>query len=128
MPGMSLLTISDLSLSVAGRSLLERADLIVEPGQRGGIGGRNGAGKSTLLRAIAGEVAPDGGDIRLASRARLTQVRQEAPEGSANLVETVLAGDAQRLRLLREADHAEPLRLAEIHERLLAIDADAAPS
>ncbi len=125
---MSLLTITDLSLSVAGRTLLDRADLIVEPGQRIGIVGRNGAGKTTLMRAIAGDLAPDGGDIHLASRARLTQVKQEAPEGSATLVETVLAGDAQRLDLLHEADHAEPLRLAEIHERLLAIDADAAPA
>ena len=125
---MSLLTITDLSLSVAGRTLLDRAELVVEPGQRIGLVGRNGAGKSTLMRAIAGDLAPDGGTIRLASRARLTQVKQEAPEGGATLVETVLAGDAQRLDLLREADHAEPLRLAEIHERLRAIDADAAPS
>ncbi len=128
MPGMSLLTITDLSLSVAGRTLLDRADLLVEPGRRIGIVGRNGAGKTTLMRAIAGDFAPDGGTIRLASRAQLTQVKQEAPEGSATLVETVLAGDARRLNLLHEADHAEPLRLAEIHERLLAIDADAAPA
>jgi len=128
MPGMSLLTITDLSLSVAGRTLLDRADLLVEPGRRIGIVGRNGAGKTTLMRAIAGDFAPDGGTIRLASRAQLTQVKQEAPEGSATLVETVLAGDARRLDLLHEADHAEPLRLAEIHERLLAIDADAAPA
>ena len=48
---------------------------------------------------------------------------QEAPEGPASLLETVLEGDPERLTLLREADSADPLRLAEIHERLRAIGA-----
>jgi ATP-binding cassette subfamily F protein 3 len=125
---MTLLTISALTIRMGGRVLLDRADLSVEPGRRIGLVGRNGAGKSTLLRAIAGELAPDGGEIRLAARARLGQVRQEAPSGPASLLETVLEGDTERLALLREADIAEPMRLAEIHERLRAIGADAAPA
>jgi ATP-binding cassette, subfamily F, member 3 len=125
---MSLLTITDLTIRVAGRLLLDRASLTVEPGRRIGLVGRNGAGKSTLLRAISGELAPDGGDIRLSARARLGQVRQEAPSGPASLLDTVLSGDTERLSLIAEAERAEPMRLAEIHERLRAIGADSAPS
>ena len=125
---MSLLVIRDLSLRIAGRPLLDGADLAVEPGRRIGLVGRNGAGKSTLLRAIAGQVARDGGEIRLAARARLGTVAQEAPDGPASLLETVLAADTERLALLAEADHAAPARLAEIHERLIAIGADSAPA
>jgi ATP-binding cassette, subfamily F, member 3 len=125
---MTLLTISALTIRMGGRLLLDGADLSVEPGRRIGLVGRNGAGKSTLLRAISGELAPDGGEIRLAARARLGQVRQEAPSGPATLLETVLEGDTERLTLLQEADRAEPMRLAEIHERLRAIGADAAPA
>jgi ATP-binding cassette subfamily F protein 3 len=125
---MSLLTISALTIRMGGRVLLDRADLSIEPGRRVGLVGRNGAGKSTLLRAISGELAPDGGDIRIAARARLGQVRQEAPSGPASLLETVLEGDTERAALLREADSAEPMRLAEIHDRLLTIGADAAPA
>jgi ATP-binding cassette subfamily F protein 3 len=125
---MTLLTISQLTIRMGGRVLLDGAELAIEPGRRIGLVGRNGAGKSTLLRAIAGELAPDGGDIRLAARARLGQVRQEAPSGPATLLETVLEGDTERLALLREADSAEPMRLAEIHERLRAIGAEAAPA
>jgi ATP-binding cassette subfamily F protein 3 len=125
---MSLLTISNLSLRIAGRALLDHADLAIDAGRRIGLVGRNGAGKSTLLRAISGELAPDGGDIRLAARARMAQVRQEAPSGPATLLETVLQGDTERLALLAEADTAEPTRLAEVHERLRAIGADAAPA
>jgi ATP-binding cassette subfamily F protein 3 len=125
---MTLLTIAALTIRLGGRVLLDGADLSIEAGRRIGLVGRNGAGKSTLLRAIAGELAPDGGEIRLAARARLGQVRQEAPSGPATLLETVLEGDTERLSLLREADRAEPMRLAEIHERLRAIGADAAPA
>ena len=125
---MSLLVISGLSLRLGGRLLLDDADLAVAPGQRVGLVGRNGAGKSTLLRAILGEIAPDGGEIRLAARARVGTVRQEAPNGALSLLETVLAADAERLALLAEADRAAPSRLAEIHERLRVIGADAAPA
>jgi ATP-binding cassette, subfamily F, member 3 len=125
---MSLLTISSLVIRIGGRVLLDNADLSVESGRRIGLVGRNGAGKSTLLRAIAGELQVDGGEIRLAARARVAQVKQEAPSGEATLVETVLQGDPERIELLAEADTAPPHRLAEIHERLRAIGAEAAPS
>ena len=125
---MSLLTLDGVTLRMAGRTLLDQADLRVDPGRRIGLVGRNGAGKSTLLKAIAGELPVDGGNIRLSSRARMAQVRQEAPSGDANLLDTVLAADEERLALLAELEHAEPLRLAEIHERLRAIGADGAPS
>ena len=94
---MSLLTISAVTIRLGGRTLLDAADLTVDPGRRIGLVGRNGAGKSTLLRAIAGDLPLDGGDIRLAARARLATVAQEAPSGPASLLDTVLQGDAERL-------------------------------
>ena len=125
---MSLLTISGLTLRMAGRTLLDRADLSVEAGRRIGLVGRNGAGKSTLLRAISGELGLDGGDIRLSSRARMAQVRQTAPSGAQSLLDTVLEGDPERLALLHELEAPDPARVAEIHERLRTIGADAAPA
>jgi ATP-binding cassette subfamily F protein 3 len=125
---MSLLVIRDLTIRIGGRALLDCADLTVEPGRRIGLVGRNGAGKSTLLRAIAGELTPDGGEIRISARARLGRVAQHAPSGGRSLLEQVLAADTERLALLAEAEIAAPLRLAEIHERLRAIRADAAPA
>jgi ATP-binding cassette, subfamily F, member 3 len=125
---MSLLLISAVTIRLGGRTLLDAADLTVDPGRRIGLVGRNGAGKSTLLRAIAGDLPLDGGEIRLAARARLATVAQEAPSGPAPLLDTVLQGDPERLALLREAETADPTRLAEIHERLIAIGADSAPS
>jgi ATP-binding cassette subfamily F protein 3 len=125
---MTVLAIEQATIRIAGRTLLDRADLTIAPGQKVGLVGRNGAGKSTLLKAIAGEVALDGGAIRLSPRARRGRVAQEAPSGEATLAETVLAADAERTRLLAEAETAPPERLAELHDRLRAIGADAAPA
>ncbi len=125
---MSVLEITAVSYAIQGRMLLDRADLAIAAGQRVGLIGANGAGKSTLLRLIAGELAADGGEIRLAGRARLAWVRQEAPTGAGSVLETVLAADQERLTLLAESAGAAPARLAEIHERLRAIGAEAAPA
>ena len=102
---MTVLTIRDLTLRIAGRALLESADLVVDPGRKVGLVGRNGAGKSTLLKCITGELQPDGGEIRLAARARMGHVAQEAPGGPESLLETVLAADTERASLLAEAEH-----------------------
>jgi ATP-binding cassette subfamily F protein 3 len=127
---MSLLTIRNLSISIKGRPLLENADLTVDPGRRIGLVGRNGAGKSTLMRAISGELSPDGGDIRLAARAKMGAVAQDAPSGSITPVDVVLAADKERTALLAEAEApgTDPARLAEIHDRLRIIESDSAPA
>src|SRR5580698_5649037 len=125
---MSLLVISGAVLRLGGRTLLDGADLTVDPGRRIGLVGRNGVGKSTLLRVIVGDLALDGGDLRIARGVRIATVRQEAPEGPRSLLDTVLEGDPERLTLLDESACAEPSRLAEIHERLRAIGADSAPA
>jgi ATP-binding cassette subfamily F protein 3 len=133
---MTVLSIRALTLRIAGRPLLEGAELQIDPGRKVGLVGRNGAGKSTLLRAIIGvtegsaQAQPDGGEIRLAARARLGHVAQEAPGGPVSLLEAVLAADIERAALLAELDggHSDPARAAEIHERLIAIRADSAPA
>ena len=126
---MTVLSIRDLTIRIAGRPLLEGANLQIDDGRKVGLVGRNGAGKSTLLKAIVGDLHPDGGEIRLAARARLGHVAQEAPGGDQSLLDVVLAADTERAALLAEADsHPDPARLAEIHDRLIAIRADSAPA
>jgi ATP-binding cassette subfamily F protein 3 len=125
---MSLLVISSAIIRLGGRTLLDGADLTVDPGRRIGLVGRNGAGKSTLLRVIMGDLPLDGGDMRFARNIRVATVRQEAPDGPASLLDTVLEGDQERLALLTEVERADPFRLGEIHDRLRTIGADSAPA
>ena len=124
-----MLTIKDLTVRLGGRTILDRASAAIPPGGRVGLIGRNGAGKSTLMKAIIGELEPDDGEIEMPRRARLGYIAQEAPHGTATPFETVLAADTERADLLDEAEHcADPDRLGDLHDRLLAIDAYSAPS
>ena len=127
---MSVLRLEDLSYSIAGRPLLEHAALLLDEGKHIGLIGRNGAGKSTLLKLVAGVIRPDGGRILLGNRVRLGYVAQEAPGGDITPLDVVLAADVERAELLHAAENPETPgeRLAEIHDRLLAIRADSAPS
>ncbi len=124
-----MLTINGITVRLGGRPILERATAAIPPGSRVGLIGRNGAGKSTLMKAIIGQIDPDGGAITLPARTRIGYIAQEAPAGSASPFETVLAADLERARLLEESETcADPHRLGDVHERLLAIDAYSAPA
>lgn len=47
------------------RTVLKKADLVIEPGEFVAIVGRSGCGKSTLLRLVAGLESVSGGAIRI---------------------------------------------------------------
>ena len=124
-----MLTISDLTYRIAGRTLIESASAQINAGWKVGLVGRNGAGKSTLLDLIRGERQSDGGEIRLQNDVRIGFVAQEAPGGTTAPLEAVLAADEERARLLVEAETTQdPHRIAEVQHRLIEIDAHAAPA
>ena len=119
-----MLSISDISYSVEGRPLLEGASANIPTGHKVGLVGRNGTGKTTLFRIIKGELALEGGEISLPSRAKIGGVAQEVPSSSTSLLETVLQADTERADLLAEAETAtDPARIADIQHRLSDIDA-----
>ncbi|MEI8145878.1 MAG: ABC-F family ATP-binding cassette domain-containing protein [Alphaproteobacteria bacterium] len=124
-----MLRIEDLTVRIAGRTLLENASATVPTGARVGLVGRNGTGKTTLFRVISGEFAADTGSIHLPPRARIGRVEQEAPAGPTALIDIVLAADTERASLMAEAEHAsDPHRIAEIQTRLVDIGAHSAPA
>jgi ATP-binding cassette subfamily F protein 3 len=124
-----MLQIDDLTYRLGPRLLFDGASALLPAGGRVGFVGRNGVGKTTLFRLIVGEIAPEGGTIALPRRARLGQVEQEAPGGETSLIDFVLAADEERHALLAEAGSAtDPTRIAEIHTRLVDIDAHSAPA
>ncbi|HEX4110958.1 MAG TPA: ABC-F family ATP-binding cassette domain-containing protein [Stellaceae bacterium] len=124
-----MLTITDLTYRVAGRTLLDGASARVPDGWKVGLIGRNGTGKSTLLELIRGQLQPDAGDIETGSGGRIGMVAQEAPGGDKTPIELVLEADSERAALLVEAETAPDAdRLAQIHDRLAIIGAHAAPA
>jgi len=124
-----MLNLNGITVRLGGRAILEGASAALPPRSRVGLIGRNGAGKSTLVRVIAGLLDPDEGTADMPRGARIGYIAQEAPAGQETPFETVLAADLERAALLAEEEGCEDLdRLGEIHERLNAIDAHAAPS
>ena len=55
-------------------------DMTIRRGERWCVMGKNGAGKSTLLKMIAGQVAPDAGDVRLGASLQLGYFAQQSLE------------------------------------------------
>jgi len=124
-----MLSLNAITVRLGGRLILDRASAALPPGSRVGLVGRNGAGKSTLMRVVAGLLEADEGAAEMPRAARIGYIAQEAPAGPATPFETVLAADVERAHLLHDAETtSDHHRLAEIHERLNAIAAHAAPA
>jgi ATP-binding cassette subfamily F protein 3 len=121
-----MLTISNLDFRVEARPLFESASVQISSGWKVGVVGRNGTGKSTLLRLIREDVANPNHDsaIRLNNGARLGWVAQEVAATDETILDVVLSADQERHALMQEADTAtDPMRIADIHTRLVDIDA-----
>ena len=124
-----MLTLSELSIRIGGRVLIENASVQLPERGRVGLVGRNGTGKSTLLKAILGEIGLESGAIRHRSNARIGTVAQEAPSGEQTPLEHVLAAHTERSALLAELETvSDGTRIAAIHDRLNDIDAHSAPA
>jgi ATP-binding cassette subfamily F protein 3 len=124
-----MLSLTNISIRIAGRLLIDDSSAQIVPGARVGFVGRNGVGKSTLFHAIRGDLPLESGSISLPPRWRIGSLAQEAPDGPESLVNVVLKADLERDALLQEAETAhDPHRIAEIQNRLVDIDAHSAPA
>ena len=119
-----MLTIDNLTYRIQGRILLDNASAKLAAGWKVGLIGRNGTGKSTLLRLIRESADDSDGSIRIGKAARLGWVAQEVEASDRTLLDETLAAHTERARLMHEAETVlDPQELANVHERLTAIDA-----
>jgi ATP-binding cassette subfamily F protein 3 len=124
-----MLNISGITVRLGGRTIIDKATAALPGRSRIGLIGRNGAGKSTLMKVMMGFIEPDEGRLDMPRGTRIGYIAQEAPDGATTPIDLVLAADTERAALLLESETCEDMdRFGEIHERLMAIDAYAAPS
>ncbi len=88
-----MITLRNLTLRRGTKVVLERANLVLNPGEKVGLVGRNGAGKSSLFALLAGRLHADAGDVEIPPKWRLGEVAQQMPETDDGATDFVLAGD-----------------------------------
>src|ERR1700729_685044 len=124
-----MLSLTDISVRIAGRLLIDQSSVQIVPGARVGFVGRNGVGKSTFFHAIRGDLPTETGTITIPPRWTIGSLAQEAPNGPEKLGEVVLKDDPVRDTLGGEAAvSSDPIRIAEIQTRRADIDAHSAPA
>ena len=124
-----MLSISNLTYRIGGRTILEDCSMNVMDGWRVGVVGLNGAGKSTLFKLISGALHNDGGTISLSAKQKLGQVKQDIPETDAPLIDVVLAAHEEMAALWLAAEtEQDPNKIADIYQGLADLDAYSAPA
>jgi len=124
-----MLKFTDLTVRMAGRTLIENAEITIPKGVKAGLVGANGTGKTTLFKVITGLLPSDTGKISISKDWKIGQVAQEAPGTEESLLEIVMKADEELTALTQEAETAtDPTRISDIHMRLADIDAYTAES
>ena len=91
-----LINAQGISKAFGANPLFQNISFTVSEGDRIGLIGPNGSGKSTLLRVLAGDVDPDGGEIAVRKRLRLTYVEQDSRFDAGLTVRSVVENAMQR--------------------------------
>jgi ATPase subunit of ABC transporter with duplicated ATPase domains len=76
--GEQVVVLEDVRKAYGRRVVHDGLSLIVRRGERWCVMGKNGAGKSTLLKMIAGQIAPDSGQVRLGASVRMGYFAQQS--------------------------------------------------
>jgi ATP-binding cassette subfamily F protein 3 len=80
----------DGDIEIAGKELLEHAELWLERGEHVSLVGPNGAGKTTLIETLAGRRELGGGKLSTGHNVKIGYLSQHADEISAGTARTVL--------------------------------------
>jgi len=123
---MPVIKLTDASLAFGNHPLLDKANLIVEPGQKIAIVGRNGAGKSTLMRIIKGLEKLDEGELWIDASTHIAMLDQVLP---ALLNETLYdyvcegLGEAGRANISYQRAILSGLDIESVTEQMNDLDA-----
>ena len=112
--GKQVVDLTDVSVHLGGKTVLDDVSWIIGPGDRFGIVGENGAGKTTLLRVIEGALAPSAGRVKIGKTVKFAVLSQHLDNlvklGSDRVREVI--GRYTR-RVMLDGKEATPAQLLE---------------
>lgn len=108
---MLLLSLNNIAMSFADRTLFSDASFEVYDGEKIGFVGVNGSGKTTLFKLLKGELTPDEGNIHIAGGVKIGFMEQFACRDS----DKTLYDEA--LTVFAELDDME-MELEELHDKI----------
>ena len=112
--GKQVVDLTDVSVRLGGKTVLDDVSWIIGPGDRFGIVGENGAGKTTLLRVIEGALAPSAGRVKIGKTVKFAVLSQHLDNlvklGSDRVREVI--GRYTR-RVMLDGKEATPAQLLE---------------
>lgn len=118
-----MIDINDITVRIGAKVLLNKASAHISDGQKVGFIGANGSGKSTLFRVFQGELETETGTICYPNSYKVAAVAQEFHDLDLPVLQYVLNEDKELASLTEQLKTAHNMELADIHERLNAIDA-----
>jgi len=122
-----MIRLSQVTLRRGAKTLLEGADVALNPGDKIGLIGANGSGKSSLFALLRGELHADKGEVDYPARWRVAYVAQETPALARPALEYAIDGDTTLRRLERELAEAETANdghlIGELHAAMGDADA-----
>ncbi len=74
--GNRVVELTNLGITLGGRTLFRNFTHFFENGQRIGVAGRNGVGKTSLLKAIIGDLQPSEGTVKVGQLTKFNYVDQ----------------------------------------------------
>ncbi len=124
-----MIKLENITVRMAGRTLIENLTLTLNENHRYGLVGRNGTGKSTFFKVLLRTLHPDTGRLEIPARVQIGHVAQEAPSGPTTPLDAVMGADQERLELMDRLENGSaPEDMADIYDRLIAIDGFTAES
>src|SRR4029077_15242778 len=105
-----MIRLSQVTLRRGTKTLLEGADVALNPGDRIGLIGANGSGKTSLFALLRDELHADKGEVDFPKQWRVAYVAQGNPAPDPPSVQYAIDGDTTLRRLeaeLAEAEHAD---------------------
>lgn len=118
-----MLRLENVSLFIAGKLLINEANLTIPHGARIAVTGRNGSGKSHLMDLLAGNITPDGGERVLAEKnVNVLLVKQELTDDDQTPLEYLRNNDRQLQRLEDLLVDAPESKIEEISNEIARLE------